>query len=112
MGTNWARAGHELGTGEGAIMAEQEKLDQGLRKLPSGKYQIRHTDPEGLRRSGGTFRHKRDALRALGRIDDSIRAGTWKPLAEAQEGGPDPRRVTLREHSELMRKREEMGIEF
>ncbi len=82
-------------------MAEQEKLDQGLRKLPSGKYQIRYTDPEGLRRSGGTFRHKRDALRALGRIDDSIRAGTWKPLAEAQEGGPDPRRVTLREHSEL-----------
>lgn len=82
-------------------MAEQEQLVQGLRKLPSGKYQIRYTDPEGLRRSGGTHRHKRDALRALGRIEDSIRAGTWKPLAEAQEGGPDPRRVTLKEYSEL-----------
>jgi integrase len=81
-------------------MSQTERLDQGIRKLPSGKYQIRYMGLDGKRHSGGTYRQKRDAVRALSRILASMEAGTWKPLARAQEGGPDPRKITLREYSE------------
>lgn len=82
-------------------MSNTEKLPRGIRKVqPTGRYQVRYTGPDGKRYSGGTFRRKTDAERALGRIHAAIESGVWKPLAQAHESGIDPRTVTLRQLSE------------
>jgi len=48
-----------------------------IRQLPSGKYQLRYTDPLGRQVSGGTYVTMRDAERALTRVENSISAGTY-----------------------------------
>jgi integrase len=80
-------------------MATERALPRGIRKTASGKYQIRYTGPDGRRYSGGTFRRKIEAEKALSRVEASIEAGTWQALASAADGGLDPRTVTLRQLS-------------
>ena len=49
-----------------------------VRRLPSGRWQIRYTGPDGLRRSArATYPTKADANRALSLIDAEIIRGTW-----------------------------------
>lgn len=81
-------------------MATEKPLPRGLRKVASGKYQIRYTGPDGRRYSGGTFKSKTEAEKSLSRAEASIEAGTWRALASAAEGGLDPRTVTLRQLSD------------
>jgi len=78
----------------------EKAFPRGIRKTGSGKYQIRYTGPDGRRYSGGTFRRKVEAEKALSRVEAAIEAGTWQALASAAEGGLDPRTVTLRQLSE------------
>lgn len=67
-----------------------------IRKLPSGKLQVRYTDPDGLPRTGRTtFTTKREAEFELSRIRDSIERGTWHVDQSPQAGELDPRSVTL-----------------
>ena len=81
-------------------MNSEKALPRGIRKTGSGKYQIRYTGPDGRRYSGGTFRRKIEAEKALSRVEAAIEAGTWQALASAAEGGLDPRTVTLRQLSD------------
>lgn len=49
-----------------------------LRRLPSGRWQIRYTGPDGLRRSARhTYPTKADATRALALIEADIIRGKW-----------------------------------
>jgi integrase len=68
-----------------------------IRQLPSGKYQLRYTDPLGRQVSGGTYVTMRDAERALTRVENSISAGTYDADRAVEEGDLDPKTVTLAE---------------
>jgi integrase len=68
-----------------------------IRLLPSGKYQLRYTDPVGRQVSGGTFVTLRDAERALTRVENSISAGTYDAERAVANGDLDPKTVTLAE---------------
>lgn len=49
-----------------------------VRKLPSGRYQIRYPGPDGRMRSGqDTYERKSDAERALSLIEAQMMAGEW-----------------------------------
>lgn len=65
------------------------------RKLNSGRYQVRYTDPYGSRRTGGTFATKALAEQELGRIIRAVESGTWTPGGETTEGISSSK-VTLR----------------
>jgi len=69
-----------------------------IRKLPSGKYQVRFTDPNGDRRTARTtFATKAAAEFELTRIRGAIESGTWHVDETPQAGDLDPRTITLRE---------------
>jgi integrase len=69
-----------------------------IRKLPSGKYQVRFTDPFGIRRSARTtFQTKALAEFELTRIRGSIENGTWHVDETPQSGDLDPKTLTLRD---------------
>ena len=69
-----------------------------IRKLPSGKYQVRFTDPFGMRRTARTtFQTKALAEFELTRIRGAIETGTWHIDETPQAGDLDPRTITLRE---------------
>jgi len=69
-----------------------------IRKLPSGKYQVRFTDPNGNRRNARTtFATKVAAEFELSRIRGAIESGTWHVDETPQAGDLDPRTITLRE---------------
>ena len=72
---------------------------EGVRLLPSGKYQVRYTGPNGVRYSHGTYRTRADARRALALVEASISNGTWRRKREIADGGLDGR-STLRQWSE------------
>ena len=56
-----------------------------VRQLPSGRWQARHTGPDGLDRSLGTFATKRDADRALAAVETDLNRGAWvDPQAGSQ----------------------------
>lgn len=57
-----------------------------MRRLPSGRYQVRYRGPDGRPRTAGqTFERKSDADRCLAAIEHSIHAGAWSdPKARAQ----------------------------
>ena len=49
-----------------------------MRRLPSGRWQVRYTGPDGLRRTTGeTYRTKADATRVLALIEAEIVRGAW-----------------------------------
>ena len=69
-----------------------------IRKLPSGKYQVRFTDPNGDRRTARTtFATKAAAEFELTRIRGAIESGTWHVDESPKAGDLDPRTITLRE---------------
>jgi integrase len=67
-----------------------------IRKLQSGKWQVRYTDPQGLARTGRiTFSSKREAEFELSKIREAIERGTWQVDQSPQAGDLDPRTLTL-----------------
>jgi integrase len=64
----------------------------GLRKLPSGRYQARHTGPDGTRRSAPTtFTTKTDAKAWLAAQTTAAHTGTWR--------APEAGATTLRRYA-------------
>lgn len=75
-----------------------------IRNLPSGKYQVRYTDPLGIRRTARTaFQTKSLADFELTRIRGAIESGTWQIDQTPQEGDLDPKTLTLKELAEHWR---------
>jgi integrase len=69
-----------------------------VRKLNSGKYQVRYTDPLGIARTGRiTFTTKREAEFELSRVRESIEKGTWQADEPLNPGEVDPKTLTLSE---------------
>lgn len=69
-----------------------------IRKLPSGRYQVRFTDPLGVRRTArSTFQTKALGEFELTRIRGAIENGTWHADETPQAGDLDPRTITLKE---------------
>ena len=69
-----------------------------IRKLPSGKYQVRYTDPLGIRRTARTtFQTKSLAEFELTRIRGAIESGTWHIDQTPQAGDLDPKTLTLKD---------------
>lgn len=66
-----------------------------IRKLPSGRYQLRYTDPNGQPKAGGTFQTKALAERRLNEIQFAIDSGTWETKQAIAAGDIDPKTVTL-----------------
>lgn len=67
-----------------------------VRKLPSGNWQVRYTDPQGLTRTARmTFGTKREGELELSRIRQAIETGSWQPDFSPQSGELDPRTMTL-----------------
>ena len=81
-------------------MTQTRKLKPGMTLERSGRIRIRYTDPNQVRRSGGTFSTIALAERALRQIEYSIESGTWidPEQASALNGG-----TTLREVAEQFR---------
>lgn len=75
-----------------------------IRKLPSGKYQLRFTDPNGVRRTAETtYTTKAQAEHALLDIRRTIENGTYEARQAVQAGDIDPKTVTLAELGEYWR---------
>ncbi|MDO8147351.1 histone-like nucleoid-structuring protein Lsr2 [Isoptericola sp. b515] len=55
----------------------------GVRRLPSGRWQARHTGPDGKMRSIGTFATKTEADTARARQIVSVQDGRWRSPEEA-----------------------------
>jgi integrase len=69
-----------------------------IRQLPSGKYQVRYTDPNGVRRTARTtFNAKGKAEFELTRIRGAVESGTWHVDETPQAGDLDPKTITLSE---------------
>ena len=69
-----------------------------IRKLPSGRYQVRYTDPNGVRRTARTtFNVKSQAEFELTRIRGAVESGTWHVDETPQAGDLDPKTITLSE---------------
>ncbi len=67
-----------------------------IRKLPSGRYQVRYTDPNGIRRTARTtFKAKSQAEFELTRIRGAIESGTWLVDETPQAGDLEPKTITL-----------------
>lgn len=76
-----------------------------IRKLQSGKWQVRYTDPQGIARTGRiTFSSKKEAEFELSKIRQAIEIGTWQADQSPQAGDLDPRTVTLAELADHWRK--------
>ena len=59
-----------------------------MRRLPSGRWQVRYTAPDGLRRTTGeTYRTKADATRVLALIEAEIVRGAWVDPARGSRPG-------------------------
>jgi integrase len=69
-----------------------------IRKLPSGRYQVRYTDPNGIRRTARTtFNVKSQAEFELSRIRGAVESGTWHVDETTQAGDLNPKTLTLSE---------------
>lgn len=77
-------------------MGQLRRAIGSTRKLNSGRYQVRYTDPYGERRTAGTFATKALAEQELGRIIRAVEGGTWTPQGLKGEGKASTK-VTLRE---------------
>ena len=75
-------------------------LPPGIRRVSSGKFQVRYTGPDGKRYSGGTFRTKTDAKSAAAIIQASISDRSWRRKKAQIDDGELSGRSTLREWSE------------
>jgi hypothetical protein len=69
-----------------------------IRKLPSGRYQVRYTDPNGIRRAARTtFKVKSQAEFELTRIRGAVESGTWHVDETPPVADLDPKTITLGE---------------
>lgn len=75
-----------------------------IRKLPSGRYQPRYTDPDGKARSLGTYPNKQLANEALRRTLADIDKGVWELSQETNRALIDGKTITLAEVAERYRK--------
>ena len=75
-----------------------------VRKFPSGKWQARYTDPEGLRRSLGTYQTKQAAERALREVLQNIDRGTWELTRDSFKAAQEGKALTLDQVAERYRK--------
>ena len=67
-----------------------------IRKLASGRYQVRYTDPNGIRRTARTtFKVKSQAEFELTRIREAVENGTWQVDNTPQSGDLNPKTITL-----------------
>jgi integrase len=74
-----------------------------VEKLPSGRYRVRFTDPQGRRVSGGTFTTRQLADLELSRITFAIESGTYAKQAATKIEDLDSKTATLRELAEHWR---------
>ena len=79
----------------------QRRSNGSVRKLDSGKWQVRYTDPFGRRHSGGTFTRVADAERALARIISDIERGVWREKPYSDPTGLDISRLTVADLARL-----------
>jgi len=75
-----------------------------FRKLPSGKWQARYTDPEGLQRSVGSYLTKQSAERALRDVLQQVDRGTWELTRDGFTAAQEGRSLTLAQVAERYRK--------
>ena len=97
----WAQIGHESTLAQKSV--SRKGLILSLRKLSSGKWQARYTDPEGFRRSAGTFQTKASAERALREVLSDIDKGTWELTRERFRSAQEGKKLTLAEVAERYR---------
>lgn len=97
----WAQIGHETTLAQKSV--SRKGLILSLRKLSSGKWQARYTDPEGFRRSAGTFQTKASAERALREVLGEIDKGTWELTRERFRSAQEGKTLTLAEVAERYR---------
>jgi len=81
-------------------MSTRRRLPDGIRLLPSGKYQVRYTDPKQVRRSLGSFSTLALAERALRAVIVEIESGKW--ISPDQTSALNSK-TTLREVAEQYR---------
>jgi integrase len=76
-----------------------------IRKLKSGRFQVRFTDPNGEPQTGRlTFSTKLEAEKELSRIHRAIETNTWHIDETPQAGELDPKTITLGELASAWRK--------
>ena len=76
-----------------------------IRKLKSGNYQVRFTDPNGNAQTArGTFASKKAAEFELSRIKSAIDGRTWHADETPQAGELDPKTITLKQLATAWRK--------
>lgn len=75
-----------------------------IRKLPSGRYQARYTDPDGKTQSLGTYPNKQLANESLRRTLGEIDKGVWELSQETNKALIDGKTITLAEVAERYRK--------
>lgn len=66
-----------------------------IRKLQSGKWQARYTDPDGNRRSVGTYLTKASAEKALREVLQQIDKGTWELTRDSFRAAEIGKTLTL-----------------
>lgn len=68
------------------MSGRREDVDWSVRQLkPSGRWQARYKDPDGQRKSAGTYETSRDASEAAIRAAEDVRRGTWRDPARGEE---------------------------
>lgn len=75
-----------------------------FRKTSSGKWQVRYTDPDGVRRSLGTFLTKQAGQEALRRVLGDIDKGVWELSQESNRALVDGKTLTLAQVADRYRK--------
>jgi len=74
-----------------------------VRKLHSGKWQARYTDPEGQRRSVGTYLTKSSAEKALREVLQDMDKGTWELTRDSFRAAEAGKTLTLEQVAERYR---------
>lgn len=75
-----------------------------ITKLPSGKYRLRYTGPDGLRHNARvTFTTKAEAEKERARILNTIERNTWRADETPEAGEVDSRTMTLKALAEYWR---------
>jgi integrase len=74
-----------------------------FRKLPSGKWQVRYTDPDGIRRPLGTYLTKQSGQEALRKVLSQIDKGVWELSQESNRALLDGKNLTLAQVAERYR---------
>lgn len=66
-------------------MTSRKRKIPGVDQLPSGKWRVRYTDPQGRTRSLGTYDAFEDAKAARARVDTAVAGGTYRAPEQGAE---------------------------